>query len=275
MNRPSGKATLCQLLLRKRRSGRIELKHYKADHRAKANIKLSLGIGPCNLVRNEPTAYKMIQVLKAEYKIGSKMYDRRTLARQFTKCALQDKENPTIFFNRLDELNEDFKLFSKASGKQDYKKDPTKMLMHIQEKVGVDYDAIWIALEVNSSSQTLLKKAKHNLKEHCNKKLKDQAAEEGDFIMVTREQNDKCTHNGKAHPSEKCWKKFTHLRPHQNKRSKGEKKLVCWLCNGNHTKKECPKYEGKKESSESMNGVFSVRYISRPMISHVRPTPAQ
>ena len=110
----------------------MELKQYKADHhRAKANIKLSLDIGPCSLVWNEPAAYKMIQVLKAEYKIGSKMYDYRTLARQFAKCALRgDKENPTIFLNRLDELNEDFNLFSTASGK-DYKKDPTEMLMHI------------------------------------------------------------------------------------------------------------------------------------------------
>ena len=93
------------------------------------------------------------------------------------------------------------------------------------------------------------------MKEHWNKKFKDQAADEGDFIMVAREQKYKCNHCGKAHPSEKCWKKFAHLRPH-NKGSKGEKKIVCWLCNRNHTKKECPKYKGKKESSELMNGVF-------------------
>ena len=49
------------------KAGGTELKRWKADHRAKANIKLSLGTGPCSLVRNEPTAYKMIQVLKAEY----------------------------------------------------------------------------------------------------------------------------------------------------------------------------------------------------------------
>ena len=144
----------------------------------------------------------MIQVLKAEYKIGSKMYDYRTLARQFAKCALRgDKENPTIFLNRLDELNEDFNLFSTASGK-DYKKDPTEMLMHIQENIGVNYDAVWIALEANNTtSQTggtpaeeLLKEAKDNLrKEHWNKKLKDQAAYKGecDFIMVAKEQTDK------------------------------------------------------------------------------------
>ena len=49
--------------------------------------------------------------------------------------------------------NEDFSLFSKASGK-DYKKDPTEMLMHIQENLGLNYDAVWIALEANSTSQT-------------------------------------------------------------------------------------------------------------------------
>ena len=240
-----------------KKAGGTDLKHW----RAKANIKLSLGIGPCSLERNEPTAYKMIQVLKAEYKIGSKMYDHRTLARQFTKCVLQDKENPTIFFNRLNELNEDFSLFSRSTGK-DYKKDPTEMLMHIQENVGVDYDAVWIALEANSTSQTgtrpeeLLKEAKHNLKEHWNNKLKDKAADEGDFIMVAREQKDKCIlHCGKAHPSDKCWKKFDHLRP-QNKGSKGKKKMVCWKCGGNHAKKECPKYKGNKESSYNLQIVI-------------------
>ena len=52
------------------------------------------------------------------------------------------------------------------------------MLMHVhQENVGVDYDSVWTALEANSTSQTgtpevLLAEAKHNLKEHWNKKLK-------------------------------------------------------------------------------------------------------
>ena len=89
-------------------AGGTELKHWKADHRAKANIKLSLGKGPLSLVRGARTAYDMIQILKSEYKIGSKLYDHRSLAAAFAKCALQDKENPTIFFNRLEELNDEF-----------------------------------------------------------------------------------------------------------------------------------------------------------------------
>ena len=73
--------------------------------------------------------------------------------------------------------------------------------------------------------------------------------------MVARS-NDKCSHCGKAHPSEKCWKKFAHLRPQNKGSSKSEKKMVCWKCGGDHTKKECPKYKGKKDNSESTNGVF-------------------
>ena len=99
------------------KAGGLELKHWKADHRAKANIKLSLGSGPCSLVRNAATAYEMIQILKSEYKIGSKLYDHRSLAAAFAKCVLQDKENPTIFFSRLEELTDEFTQFNKPQGK--------------------------------------------------------------------------------------------------------------------------------------------------------------
>ena len=123
------------------------------------------------------------------------------------------------------------------------------MLMHIRENVGVNhYDAVWIALEANNISQTgtpeeLLKEANDNLrKEHWNKKLKDQAAYKGecDFIMlVAKEQKDKWPIPVRRRKC--CWnKKFAHLRP-QNKGSKGDKKIVCWLCNRNQTKKECLK----------------------------------
>ena len=138
----------------------------------------------------------MIQVL-------NKAKSTRPLARQFAKCVLQDKENLTIFFNRLDELNEDFSLFSRTTGKDYNKKDPTKMLMHIEENVGVNYDAIWVALEVNSISQTctpeeILKEAKHNLKEHWNKKLKDKTADEGKRLRYGSQRA-----NGQVHP---LWK---------------------------------------------------------------------
>lgn len=57
------------------------MKQYKEVHRAKPNIKLSLGTGPYSLVRHNDMAYEMITILKApEYKIGSKIYDHRTLA---------------------------------------------------------------------------------------------------------------------------------------------------------------------------------------------------
>ena len=149
----------------------------------------------------------------------------------FEKCVLQDKENhPTIFFNRLEELNDEFTQFNKPQGK-DYKKDPTELLMHIQEHVGEVYKSVWTTLEAAGISQTstpevLLKEAKHNLKEFWNKNIKNEAEEESDFIMVARS-NDKCKHCGKAHPSDKCWKKFPHLRPKNNKGSgKSEKKMV-------------------------------------------------
>ena len=159
-----------------------ELKHWKVGHRAKANIKLSLGTGPCSLVQGAATAYEMIQILKSEYKIGSKLYNHRTLAADFV---LQDKENPAIFFNKLEEFNNDFTQSNKPQGK-DYKKDPTKMLMHIQQNVvGVDYDSVWTTA------------SKHNLKEHWNKKLlKKKATEETDFIMLARSNDNKCKHCG-------------------------------------------------------------------------------
>ena len=131
------------------KASETELKHWKADHRAKANIKLSLGAGPCSLVRGAATAYEMIQILKSEYKkVGSKLYDHRTLAADFVKCVLH-----TIFFNRLEELNNKFTQFNKPQGK-DYKKDPIELLMHIQENVGEVYKSIWTALEASGISQT-------------------------------------------------------------------------------------------------------------------------
>ena len=204
----------------------------------------------------------MIQILKSEYKIGSKLYDHRTLTADFMKCVLQDKENPTIFFNRSEELNDEFTQFNKPQGK-DYKKDPTELLMHIQEHVGEVYKSVWTALEAAGISETgtpeaFLKEAKYsNLKEFWNKNIKKEAEEESDFIMVARS-NNKCKHCGKAHASDKCWKKFAHLRPKNNKGSlNSKKKMVCWICGGDHPKKECPKYKGNKESKESaMNGVF-------------------
>ena len=72
----------------------------------------------------------------------------------FEKCVLQDKENhPTIFFNRLEELNDEFTQFNKPQGK-DYKKDPTELLMHIQEHVGEVYKSVWTTLEAAGISQT-------------------------------------------------------------------------------------------------------------------------
>ena len=242
-----------------------ETQQYKDDHNARSVIKLTLEKSAFKLCKDCKSAQEMMKILKDEYMLGSKLYDHRALKNEFDACKLGEKENPNLFFIKLDNINDKFDSFSTISTKK-YKRDAAELLMHIQDNVGRGYDGVWTALATGSENKTAevkLKEAKLNLKEHWNKHHKPTLVNgEGDLIMST---DSNCIHCGKKHPSEKCWKRFPHLRP-QNKSknySGGKKdtddktKRACWICGGDHLKKDCPeKNETKNSEGSSTNAMF-------------------
>ena len=188
-----------------------ETQQYKDDHKARSVIKLTLEKTAFKLIKDCKSAQDMIKILKEEYMLGSKLYDHRSLKNEFDACKLADKENPSLFFIKLDNINDKFEHFVTVSSKN-YQRDSAELLMHIQDNVGKDYDTVWTALATgaeNKSDDVKLKEAKLNLKEHWNKNHKPTLVNgEGDLVMFSGGGDAKCIHCGKAHPSEKCWKKF-------------------------------------------------------------------
>ena len=148
-----------------------ETQQYKDDHKARSVIKLTLEKTAFKLIKDSKSAQDMIKILKEEYMLGSKLYDHRSLKNEFDACKLADKENPSLFFIKLDNINDKFEHFVTVSSKN-YQRDSAELLMHIQDNVGKDYDTVWTALATgaeNKSDDVKLKEAKLNLKEHLNK----------------------------------------------------------------------------------------------------------
>ena len=236
-----------------------ETQQYKDDHKARSVIKLTLEKTAFKLCKDCKSAQEMMKILKDEYMLGSKLYDHRALKNEFDACKLGEKENPNLFFIKLDNINDKFEKFSTISTKN-YQRDAAELLMHIQDNVGKEYEGVWTALATGSENKTdevKLKEAKLNLKEHWNKNHKPTLVNgEGDLIMNV---NANCIHCGKKHPSEKCWKKFPHLRPQNKAKSNygghkdgGDKsKRACWICGGDHLKKDCPKRDENKSNEGS------------------------
>ena len=235
---------------------KLKIKH---DKIARTWIKLTCQGNPHYLVKNCDTAKEMIDKLDDEYELGKESYDMETLDLEFEQLTLEDGEKPSVFFVKLEELNIKYDQFQETNGKQ-YKKDERELIIKVSNSVGEKYDSVietWKTKKDDSKSQAeLYKDLKKVLceyyKKHFSKltELKGNNSKKGRSLVMqlgTTDAKVKCSHCGKNHPEENCWFKYPHLRPkgknkgNQNKGNSLEKKGPCWICGGDHQKKDCPK----------------------------------
>jgi hypothetical protein len=250
-----------------------EKKKIKNDRYARTWIKMTTSGNPHYLVKNCATALEMMQMLDAEYELGKESYDMETLDMEFDNMVLEDGDQPSVFFVKLEELNVKYDQFQEANGKQ-YKKDERELIIKISNSVGEKYAKlieVWKTKRDTSKTQKelyddLKKVLNEYYKTHFSKltELKGNGSKKRGLIMqMGVDDNVKCSHCGKNHASEKCWIKFPHLRPNNKNKFKGKpgnggkKQGACWVCGGDHNKKDCPnrKKNGGNNGS-AVNGMF-------------------
>ena len=225
---------------------------------------------PKQLIKHETIARDAIEKLNEEFDLGSETYDLEELNAKFDALKLQDGDKPSVFFVRMDDLNAKFEKFHIANGKE-YKKDSKELLIKIASCVDEDskYDSViktWKTKCTSSSDNNKLSDLKKVLKAYYKENMRE--SESGRLVM-SMSTVPVCSHcNKKGHTEAQCWLKHPELKPSKYSKSKSEKsdggkdggkKLgPCWICGGPHRKKQCPKYQAKKDDAkeDSVNGLF-------------------
>lgn len=196
------------------------------DRYARTWIKMTTSGNPHYLVKNCATALEMMQMLD---ELGKESYDMETLDLEFDNMVLEDGDQPSVFFVRLEELNIKYDQFQEANGKQ-YKKDERELIIKISNSVGEKYGKlieVWKTKRDTSKTQVelyddLKKVLNEYYKTHFSKltELKGNGGKKGSLIIyMGMDGKVTCSHCGKRHDSDKCWIKYPHLRPNNKLRA--------------------------------------------------------
>jgi len=130
----------------------------KNDRYARTWVKTTTSGNPHYLVKNCATALEMMQMLDAEYELGKESYDMETLDMEFDNMVLEDGDQPSVFFVKLEELNIKYDQFQEVNGKQ-YKKDERELIIKISNSVGEKYGKlieVWKTKRDTSKTQVEL-----------------------------------------------------------------------------------------------------------------------
>ena len=250
----------------------------KNDKKARTWFKLTTSGPPHHLIKELKTAKAMFSKLENEYDLGKEDYDQETLELMFNQLVLEDGQKPSVYFVRLEELNIKFEKFQKPGGKE-YKKDARELIIKVSNSVGEEYGKVietWkTKIDDSKTSEEkyndLQKVLKEYYKTHFSKltEIKGNIGKSNGLVFnMGLGGKPKCTYCGKpGHTESQCWKKNPELKPrpknnnNNNNNRNGKKLGPCWICGGDHLKKNCPQRNNNNNNNgngdnSAINGMF-------------------
>ena len=241
-------------------------KKYEKNIRAYDLLIRSCTGTPLGLVEKveDANAYEAWKALIKEYETSED--DVHELEEKWKGCVLGDfGTNPTDWFLQLDRLNRLLKSIDEK-----YEKDSVQYSGHILKNMCKEYSTVVTSLNTSGKAKDVdaIKEAvKLHWKEHHGNN-----GEVKEAFYIGRESNGNQKFKGKCNYCQKsghkwkdCFKRKNDIKNGKLKEEsssntdsgeKGSRK--CWLCGGNHFKKECPKYKkgGNNGEVNALNHVF-------------------
>jgi hypothetical protein len=153
-----------------------------------------------------------------------------------------------------------------------YKKDSIQIAGFILNNATKEYSTVITSLESSGKGKDV-NAIQEAFEKHWEKNYKGKGKKEEAFNIEYKFKG-KCNYCGiTGHKEAECRKKKREAKENSGNNDgrgySGKKKMQCWICGGDHTKKECPKYKEKK--SNEVNSIFSELF----MCNHVnKPKPA-
>jgi len=229
---------------------------YQEDKKTLGYIKRYLKGSPLLLIKDCRTAYEAwTNIIVKKHSLGDEDIDFDDLKLRFDESKLANDKDPEIWFKELEVLNLKIKEIDPK-----YMEDEREVTARICNQMCDEYDKVVKAFKRQKSMMTvvtkyedLMKMLKKMVIDHWRSEVNGKRGGKISGLNFHVGTDGKariiCGHCGKpGHAEEKCWKK--HGKPKgdwkDNKQGTGRRTKRCWLCGGDHSKIECPKYKGNK-----------------------------
>jgi hypothetical protein len=177
--------------------------------------------------------------------------------------------DPTDWFLKLTHINN---ILGKINDQ--YKKDSIQIAGFILNNAPKDYLTVITSLESSGKGKEV-NAIQEAFEKHWEKNYKGKEKKEEAFNIEYKFKGN-CNYCGIAgHEEVDCRKKKREAKGQSGnsdgKNYGGKKKMECWLCGGDHTKKECPKYNTKKPNI--VNSIFTELFMCDHMYKKSSPKP--
>ena len=222
-----------------------EYKLYEGNVKAYDLLVRSCTGIPLGLVESVKSgnAYEAWEKLLSKYETTKE--DVQALKESWNSCRLEGlSTDPVEWFLKLDRIN---RLLESIDAK--YKKDDVQLAGHMLNNVGKDYAAVVTSIEASGKTNDV-EAIQDSLERHWKKHQGSSGKGGNEAFVAENKFTGTCNYCKKpGHKWADCFKRKADMKKKDEEgKGTGKGNLKCWICNGPHKKKDCPKYKGRKSN---------------------------